>query len=166
MVVRTKPAFPVILAMAYCAVSLCRLDPAHGGQPGTCQRFPDNQSGWYELSFFSLKQGSALKNARMKLCDNGKLAFDIRGERLQGVAGIYSRDGVRFGATVSFSVHKGKKYRYVIRMDGIRLFEAYAGIARLQEYIEESRLTQEIIFLFSATHPRQPDPEENAFYLN
>jgi len=119
----------------------------------------DNQTiPWYTINCFSLKQGSALRNARFRLRDNGKLEFIIQGEKLRDTTGSYQSDGIRFDAAVDFSLRKGKSYRYALSFTGLRVLEAYAGLARLREYIDGTKLTQEILFLFIAAQESDTKP--------
>lgn len=145
--------------LVMCAAALICLANSSCHEATAGEVSSDSQSGWYQLTCISLKQGNALKNARLRPSDNGTLHFEIQGEPLRGVQGAYALDGIRFNATIEFSVVKRKPYRYVLRLDGIRLFEAYAGVARLGEYIEGNRKTQEILFLFLAARPASKKPD-------
>lgn len=141
----------LILAAAPCSAA---------GNSGDNQTMP-----WYSITCFSLKQGSVMRNARFRLHDNGRFEFIIQGETLRGTTGSYQYDGLRFSAAVDFSLGRGKPYRYVLSFTGMRVLEAYAGFARLREYIEETKLTQEVFFLFIASRESENKPERRIPFL-
>jgi hypothetical protein len=126
----------------------------------------DNQTmPWYAINCFSLKQGSGLRNARFRLHDNEKLEFVVQGENLRTTKATYAYDGIRFSAAIDFSLHKGKPYRYALSFTGIRAFETFAGLARLQEYIDNGKLSQEILFLFIASREAESKPAQKLPFL-
>lgn len=143
----------IILVLAAC-------DP-YPGQP------PDNgtdksEPAWYEAKFFSLKPGSALGAFRFRLLDKGVFEFTITGEKMLSPGGTYQSDGTRLEVQAAFAVHKKATLQYRLSLTGIKVFESYAGTARLQEYTAAGKLTQEIMFLFIAAN----EAEESAVKRN
>ncbi|MCX8044019.1 MAG: hypothetical protein N3B18_07845 [Desulfobacterota bacterium] len=114
---------------------------------------------WHRVTFLSLKQGSAIQNARFMLHGDGTISFEIKGEPLAVTKNVYKRDGVKFTATVAFELKKEKPYRYVLSFDGYGIADIYGGMATLQEYINISTLTQKLPFLFFAT-PEAPSEQK------
>ncbi len=123
---------------------------------------------YYYATFFSLQQRHTIGPSKISLNPEGMFVFIIEGEALQAQTGIYTIKGVSFEATTEFTLQKRKSYHYVIHFKGIAVFDAYiAGIARLKEYIEENRLSQEIPFLFFASkNSGERSPIRTPFFLN
>lgn len=125
----------------------------HGGE----QR---SKESWYHITFFCLKPGNAIRNARFMLKENGILAFEIQGEPLKITKNEYKRENFRFTATVAFDVKKGKLYHYVLTFDGVCFADMYGGMATLQEYINSTTAVQKLPFLFFAT-PEETTDQRN-----
>ena len=118
-----------------------------------------NRQAWFDLVFIGLKQGASIRNARFFLHDKGTLSFEIKNENITGTKGAYRCEGIRLSATIEFSIKRRKVYRYVLALDGIKLIDIYAGIAKLQEHIEGNVITQELPFVFVA-HPEESSSEK------
>lgn len=111
----------------------------------------DNQT--LPVTFISLKPGSTIGSSNLHLHADGTLDFSIDGETLLDSRGTWSQEENRFAANVAFTVDKLTSFHYRLAFDGYRLMGLCAGQARLLEYDQQDRLTQEIGFLFYAVPP-------------
>lgn len=155
-----SPAHPVLLLIVFV---LAACDPYPGQPPdtGTDKSTPV----WYEAKFFSLKPGSALSASRFRLLDKGVFEFTIAGETMLNPRGTYRMDDTRFEATADFAVHKKTTFKYRLSLTGIKVFESCAGTARLQEYTDAGKQTQEIMFLFFAENESESSAaKKNPFF--
>jgi hypothetical protein len=117
--------------------------------PSSDNETKESGKNCYRVTFFSLKQAHSIGDSRFLLHDNGTFEFDIEKEELLDSKGTYRIDGVTFEATAEFTIKKRRVYHYTFSFKGIAVFDTYAaGTAKLKEYIEENKLTQEVSFLF------------------
>jgi hypothetical protein len=132
---------------------------------------PDNSTEkdrktYYEVKFFSLKPGHSIGASRFLLEDNKKFEFVIEKEKLADPKGTYHIKGTTFTADAEFSIEKRRMYHYSFSFKGISVMDTYiAGIARLKEFVEENKLTQQIYFLFFAsTKSEKGNKKTNPFF--
>lgn len=111
----------------------------------------DNQT--LQVSFLSLKPGSSIAPATLRLRSDGTLEMSIANESLTGARGEWSMQGNRFSVSTKFTVDRRPLFHYRLVLDGFGVMGRYAGRARLLEYDRQDRLMQDIGFLFYAEAP-------------
>ncbi len=117
----------------------------------------DNSTGksdklWYAVTFMSLKTGNSIGPFQFQLHKNGFFEIAMEKEHLSDLKGTYHINRAIFDATAKFRIKRKKRCKYSLSFKGIAIYDMYyTGIARLTEYIEGNKLTQELPFLFFAT---------------
>jgi hypothetical protein len=111
----------------------------------------DNQT--LQVRFFSLKPGSSIAPATLRLrCDN-TLGIAFEKEALADVQGTWSLRNNRFSAAAEFTADRRPLFHYRLALNGFGAMGRCVGRARLSEYDRQDRLMQEIEFLFYAEAP-------------
>ncbi len=147
--VSTLRLIPLLITASLCIGG--RFAAAETGNPAADR--PDNT---YSVSFFCLKQHSAIGPSSITLHDNGTLHLVIDNEDLTDTDGTYTIKNSTFEAAYSFSVkRRGRQIQYTLDLSGIALFSAYiAGKAVLTEYTAQKAITQKIPFVFLASRKK------------
>ena len=141
-----------ILLHAFMPDSLQAKQPAPGENPKQEQINKENAGKTFRVQFFSLKSGHSIAPATMFLYDRGALEIKVEHEALTTSRASYTAAGYFFQADWEFIVKKVKPYHYICHFSGLYLFDTYiTGLLTMKEFIEDARLTQEILFIFFAS---------------
>jgi hypothetical protein len=147
------------LLCALFSFMLCSLLPLslHAAKPGANEKSgqePKKEASrgkTFRVQFFSLKSGHSIAPATMILYDRGALEIKVEHEALTTSRAAYTAAGYFFQADWEFIVKKVKPYHYICHFSGLYLFDTYiTGLLTMKEFIEDARLTQEILFIFFA----------------
>jgi len=143
----------VRLCAAHAVIGLCCLvvlcaSPRPCRAQEAAEENSDNQT--LRVNFLSLKPGSSIAPASLRLHADATIDLSIENETLSRVGGEWALQDNRFSATADFSVDRRAALNYRLIFNGYHLMGLYAGRARLQEYDRQNRLVQELRFLFYA----------------
>lgn len=156
---RHYKSFLCKLICAVSALALCMSMPSspHAAKPDIAEKPKQEQlqkeskGKAFRVQFFSLKSGHSIAPATMILYDRGTLEIKMEHETLLNQQGRYTAADYLFESDWSFTILKARPYHYVSHCKGLYIFDMYIiGLLPLKEYIDEGRLTQEILFVFFA----------------
>jgi hypothetical protein len=118
----------------------------------------ETKNSLYQIKFYSLKNNNSIGAAQFKLNEDGSLIINIEGEELSDFKGKYNIKSMLFKATAEFTIKRKINYHYALSFNGIAVFDTYlAGTAKLIEYIEGNKPTQELQFLFIASNKSESE---------